>query len=198
MADQRSRRRDLFVQAASQGGFFTAAQAKDIGYSYQAQAHHVAAGNWTRIDHGLFRLTDWTPEPDDDLRRWTLWSRGVAVVSHQSALAVHGIGEFESSRIHLTVPASFRKTNPVLALHRGALANDEIEEHRGFATTTVLRSMLDVAALSPDAEQLAAAIDEALAEGRLTRRMLRAAAESIDPLAALHVERALTLNDGAQ
>ena len=46
----------LFDVAADQGGYFTAAQARDVGYSYQAQAHHVAAGNWLRIDRGIFRL----------------------------------------------------------------------------------------------------------------------------------------------
>ena len=44
--DRRELRRRLFNLAAGQGGYFTAAQAKAIGYSYQAQAHHVGAGNW--------------------------------------------------------------------------------------------------------------------------------------------------------
>ncbi|MGH3850356.1 MAG: type IV toxin-antitoxin system AbiEi family antitoxin domain-containing protein [Pseudonocardiaceae bacterium] len=54
--DRRDLRRRLFAQASEQAGYFTAAQAKAIGYSYQAQAHHVGAGNWLRIDRGLFRL----------------------------------------------------------------------------------------------------------------------------------------------
>src|SRR3954468_5185764 len=103
-SDRRDLRRRLFTVAAEQGGYFTAAQAKDVGYSYQAQAHHVAAGNWYRIDRGLFRLAEWVPELHDDLIRWTLWSKSRAVVSHQTALTVHGLGELESPRIHLTVP----------------------------------------------------------------------------------------------
>src|SRR3954447_8116431 len=106
-ADRRDLRRRLFALAASQGGYFTAAEAKATGYSYQAQAHHVAAGNWLRIDRGLFRLTEWVPDIHDDLARWTLWSGGRGVVSHESATVVHGLGEFESSRVHLTVPSEF-------------------------------------------------------------------------------------------
>jgi hypothetical protein len=35
-ADRRDLRRQLFALAATQGGYFTAAQARQIGYSYQA------------------------------------------------------------------------------------------------------------------------------------------------------------------
>ena len=66
----------LFALASEQAGYFTAAQAKEVGYSYQAQAHHVAAGNWLRIERGLFRLAEWIPDVHDDLVRWSLWSRG--------------------------------------------------------------------------------------------------------------------------
>src|SRR5664279_4751118 len=101
--DRRDLRRRLFRVAAEQAGYFSAAQAKAIGYSYQAQAHHVGAGNWLRVDRGLFRLTEWVADVHDDLARWALWSKGRAVASHETALAVHGIGEFESARVHLTV-----------------------------------------------------------------------------------------------
>src|ERR1700675_2942833 len=103
----RALRRKLFDLAADQSGYFTASQAKEIGYSYQAQAHHVHSGNWRRIDRALFRLSEWIPGTHDDLARWTLWSRTQAVVSHESALSVHGVGEFESARVHLTVPPAF-------------------------------------------------------------------------------------------
>ena len=44
--DRRERRQRLFHDtAADQRGYFTAAQARHVGYSYQAQAHHVDAGN---------------------------------------------------------------------------------------------------------------------------------------------------------
>ena len=43
---------------------------------------------------------------------------GLGVVSHESALGVHQIGEFEAARVHLTVPPSFTMTDPALAIHR--------------------------------------------------------------------------------
>ena len=190
-ADRRDLRRRLFHLAAEQGGYFSAAQAKAVGYSYQAQAHHVASGNWLRIDRGLFRLSEWIPELHDDLIRWTLWSRGRAVVSHESALAFHGIGELESPKVHLTVPPGFSLRDDAVILHVADLSAEDIVEHAGFRTTTVLRSLVDVASGSIDEDQLSRAIQQARDAGLLTVRQLRARAEAVDLRAALHIERAL-------
>lgn len=189
--DRRDLRRRLFLLAAEQAGYFTAAQARTIGYSYQAQAHHVGAGNWFRISRGLFRLAEWVPDVHDDLVRWTLWSGGRGVVSHETAMAVHGFGEFESPRVHLTVPHGFRRRDTALALHHHELPDSDVEQRPGFRLTTPLRSILDVAGGAPDTDQLARAITEALDRGFATRCGLRVRAEAVDVRAALHVERAL-------
>jgi predicted transcriptional regulator of viral defense system len=188
--DRRDLRRRLFALAAGQGGHFTAGQAKKAGYSYQAQAHHVAAGNWLRIDRGLFRLAEWIPDRYDDLIRWTLWSKQRAVVSRESALAVHGVGEFEAARPHLTVPPGFSMRDPAVILHRADLPDEDIEAYTGFSVTTVVRSLVDIANIA-DEDQLARAIEDARDAGLLTIRQLRARAEVIDARSALHVERAI-------
>ncbi|MBA2280182.1 MAG: hypothetical protein H0W25_02970 [Acidimicrobiia bacterium] len=189
--DRRDLRRRLFHLAADQGGYFTAAQARAIGYSYQAQAHHVGAGNWLRIDRGLFRLAEWVPELHDDLIRWTLWSRERAVVSHESALGVHSIGELESPRVHLTVPPGFSMRDPAVTLHHGDLVESDVEQRTGFRVTTLVRTVIDIAALSADDDQLGRVIQQARETGLLTIRQLRARAEAVDVRAALHIERAL-------
>src|ERR1019366_8147120 len=167
------------------------AQAKQLGYSYQAQAHHVGAGNWIRIDRGLFRLAEWIPDLHDDLIRWTLWSRGRAVVSHETALSVHGISELESARVHLTVPPRFSMDDPALTLHRADLPDEDVVQGAGFSVTSIARSLTDVAALAADEDQLARAIQEAIEAGKVTVRQLRSRAEAIDPRAALRIERAM-------
>jgi predicted transcriptional regulator of viral defense system len=190
-SDRRDLRRRLFTLASQQGGYFTAAQAKSTGYSYQAQAHHVSAGNWHRIDRGLFRLAEWVPELHDDLIRWTLWSKDRAVVSHETALAVHGIGELESPRIHLTVPPGYSMRDEAVILHHADLPVDDIIEQAGFRSTTVLRSLIDIAAAGVDEDQLARAIQEGREGGLLTLRSLRIRAEAVDLRAALRIERAI-------
>lgn len=189
--DRRDLRRRLFNLAAEQAGYFTAAQARKLGYSYQAQAHHAKAGNWLRIDRGLFRLAEWIPDVNDDLARWTLWSGGRGVVSHETALAAHGIGEFESPKVHLTVPPGFRKRDEALKLHHAELPEEDVLQRVGFRVTTPIRSIIDVAALSPDEDQLARSIEDARESGLLTIRSLRNRSEILDPRAALNIERAI-------
>jgi predicted transcriptional regulator of viral defense system len=189
--DRRDLRRRLFALAADQAGYFSAAQAKSLGYSYPAQAHHVRASNWVRIDRGIFRLADWVPDVHDELARWSLWSKGRAVVSHESALSVYGVGEFESPRIHLTVPTGFRMRDDALVLHHADLSEDDIVARPGFRLTTLTRSLVDVAANYADEDQLGRAIREALDLGTITQRQLRSRSEAVDPTAALRIERAL-------
>lgn len=189
--DRRDLRRRLFTLASGQAGYFTAAQAKEVGYSYQAQAHHVGAGNWLRIDRGLFRLTEWIPDISDELVRWSLWAGGRGVVSHESALAVHGLGEFESARVHLTVPDDFTKRDNAVVLHRCELEPNEIQDRGGFRVTTPARTLIDLAATAPDEDQLARAIADAQSRGLVSLRSLCARAEEVDPRAALYLERAI-------
>jgi predicted transcriptional regulator of viral defense system len=152
---------------------------------------NLHAGNWIRVDRGIFRLADWVPGAHDELARWFLWSKERGVVSHATALGVHDVGEFESPRMHLTVPRGFRMQDDALFIHRSELPDEDIETRPGFRLTTLARSLIDVAAADADEDQLARAVDEALSRGTITRRQLRARAEAVDPLAALRIERAL-------
>lgn len=192
-ANRRDLQRRLFSVASAQGGYFTAAQAREAGYSYQAQAYHVRVGNWSRIDRGLLRLTPWGFHVHDDLIRWTLWSKGRAVISHETALEVHQIGELEALRVHLTVPHGFSKRDSAVVLHPACLAASEVVQRTGFKVTSAARSLIDVAG-SADQDQLARAIQDGRDRGLFTVRQLRGHAESTDLKAALLIERALHLS----
>jgi predicted transcriptional regulator of viral defense system len=189
--DRQDLRRRLVALAATQSGYFTAAEARKVGYSYPNQKFHVDRGNWVRVDRGIFRIPEWPAGPNDDLVRWSLWALGQGVVSHQTALLVHGIGEFDPSRVHLTVPARFSKSHPAVVLHRGTLGEGDIEERTGFRVTAALCSLVDVAAAGADLDQLASAITEAREAGIVTPRRLRERAEEIDVRGALRLEQAL-------
>jgi predicted transcriptional regulator of viral defense system len=185
------RRRDLYRLASGQGGYFTAAQARELGYSYQAQAHHVRAGNWERVDRGLFRLPELPVDRHDDLIRASLWSRSRGVVSHESAAAVHELAEIDPLRVHLTVPRTFASASDAIVIHRDQLPATDVEDGAGFRVTTPLRTLVDLGRSGTDVDQLGRAITDGLDRHLVTLRALRRRAEEIDPAAALAVERAL-------
>jgi predicted transcriptional regulator of viral defense system len=161
-----------------QGGFFTAKQARLVGYDYTHLEYHVSTGAFERVEHGLYRLTDMPLAENEDLVRLSLWSRNradepQAVVSHESALVLHELSELLPEAVHLTVPPGFRKERPQgCVLHRAALSYAEVEERVGFRVTTPLRTLLDVAAGATSQEQVEKAVTEALGRGLLRRNKL--------------------------
>ncbi len=193
-ADRQDLRRQLAALATGQSGYFTAAQALSVGYSYPAQKFHADRGNWLRVDRGLFRLPEWPVGEHDDLVRWSLWSRERAVVSHETALAVHDLGDANPAAVHLTVPANFRSRAPAgIRLHRAELPVGDIWLREGFRITTLLRTLLDVAAGTLDLDQLVDAVRHGCERTPTTRSGLLARAEELGPRAALRIERALRL-----
>jgi predicted transcriptional regulator of viral defense system len=174
--DPRETERRLLVIASSQGGYFIARQALSVGYSYRQQHFHRERGNWLAIDHGLFRLRDYPDSPHEDLIRWSMWSRDQrgnvkAVVSHESALHFHDLGETMPAKLHLTVPNNFRKQTPnACVLHYDDLPEEDIESREGFLVTTPARTIKDVAEGDLSPEYLAKALHDALDRGVVRRK----------------------------
>ena len=186
-------RRELSALALRQAGYFTGEQARDVGYTHQAQRYHVERGNWTQVGRALFRLPDWPEREEDVYVRWRLWSRRLGVVSHQSALSVYRLGDVNPNLVHLTVPPGFRARDPAVALHRGAPPPDDVTEREaGYVITTPERSLLDAAAAELTQEQVDAAVADAVDEGLVVPRRLRERSDRFGELAALRVERALS------
>ena len=194
LTDPRGTRDALWRLGAGQRGYFTAAQAREAGYSYQAQHFHVQRGNWLRVDRGIFRFREYSDLPseeNDHLVRWFLWSRGRAVVSHTTALAVHDLGLANPAHIHLSVPPGFRQHDPAIILHRSVLEDRDIEQHAGFLVTTPIRAIAEAGADGGDQAAIDSAVADLLNRGMATSRQLLQAAEDFGSRAELAIERAL-------
>lgn len=170
----------LYAVAVAQGGYFTAKQAAAAGYKYPHLIYHLKADNFERIGHGLYRLPTVPSDEHDDLIRLTLWSRGrddepQATVSHVSAMFLHQLSEVLPGKIHLTVPLSFRKPPPRGCLLRKArLTAADVERRQGFAVTTPLRTLIDVAR-DPGItdEQMDRAVRDAIRRGLVRESVLK-------------------------
>ena len=179
--DPKETERALIEIASAQGGYFTAAQALSVGYSYRQQHFHKSRGNWQYIDYGVYRFPNYPESEHEDLVRWSFWSRNrrgefQATVSHDTALALHDLGDVMPGKVHLTVPPGFRKKAPGgCVLHIASLASHDIEHRRGFNATTPLRTLLDTAdsPLSPDL--LEGAVRDALRRGVVRKEQLLSA-----------------------
>ncbi|MFG0242217.1 MAG: type IV toxin-antitoxin system AbiEi family antitoxin domain-containing protein [Phycisphaerales bacterium JB054] len=175
--DAKAALRALTEVAASQGGYFTARQAEETGYDAPHLSYHLAAGNFERVGHGLYRIPTLPLSEHDDLVRLWLWSRGRddrprAVVSHQTALALHDLADFIPTTIHLTVPPGFRKQPPEgCVLHKVRLESGETQPFDALPVTTPLRTLRDLAdGASLPAEQFESAVAVAVQRGLIRQR----------------------------
>jgi predicted transcriptional regulator of viral defense system len=161
----------LFEIAEGQQGYFTAKQAAEAGYQLGSQAHHVKSGNWVRVERGIYRLARFPQSAEEQLVIYALWSRNRAgepegVYSHQTALSIHELSDVNPAKLHMTVPAAFRrraKTPKILVLHRANLDVKDVEQRQGFAVTRPLRAIADVAGAESASRDI---IEQALTEGR--------------------------------
>lgn len=184
-------RRALYTLATLQGGYFTAKQAQEAGYRYPHLVYHSQSGNFERVGQGLYRLPEIPPAEQDDLIRVTMWSRNredvhQAVASHATALSLHGLSDLLPSRLHFTVPPTFRKRAPRrTVLHRATLSPKDVEEREGFSVTTPLRTLVDVATDGQvPREQLLRAFSDAFARGLARRSAVEATAGALSDSAA--------------
>lgn len=189
--ERQALRHALYRLAAGQAGFFTAAQALKVGYSYQAQKYHVDHGNWLRIDRGLFRIPEWPSAVNDSLVRWVLWSKHRGVVSHDSAAAAYGFGVPNPAKVHLTVPPGFRMSDPVVVLHREWLPDSDVTRLDGAAITTMVRTVLDVIASHFDEEFVESVVDDGVNTGAVSVRQVERRLDELDNDARVRAERVL-------
>lgn len=184
-------RRALYRLAAGQAGYFTAAQALDVGYSYQAQKYHVDHGNWLRVDRGIFRIPEWPATLHESLVRWVLWSKHRAVVSHDSAAAAYGLGVLNPAKVHLTVPPGFRMNDPAVVLHRRELPDTDVTWLDGAAITTEVRTVLDVIASQFDEELVESVVHDAVRTGAVSIGLLGRRIGDLDDEAKARADRVL-------
>jgi len=173
----------LYALAAAQDGHFTTAQAAEAGYSRPLLDHHVKAGRFHRIQRGIYRLRDFPSADHEDLVVAWLWSDQQGVVSHETALLLHGLSDVLPARVDVTVPASWRRRRvrvpASVRLHHTDVPSADRAWSGPVPVTTTLRTLADCVADHVQPDLVAQAVREGLRRGLFTERELRAA--GIDP-----------------
>lgn len=163
----------------SQDGYFTSRQAAEHRFSAQLLAHHVRSGRYERIRRGLYRLRDYPGSSHEEVReKWLAVGADRAVVSHESALELHGLSDVLPNTVHLLVSRSDRglKPPPRVTLHTTTetLEPTDVVTREGIRVTAPARSIVDAASAGTAPEQIEVATRQALDEGLATPRALLA------------------------
>lgn len=188
----------LFDLAATQAGYFTAAQARGLGYSPRSLVHHADAGHFERVSRGFYRLHGVPGGPHEDIvAAWLKFVPRRAVVSHDTALALYDLAPSRSQAIHLTLPRERRPRAPQTAvavkLHTTTvpLRRDEQTRRFGVQLTSPARTLVDVAAIGADPSVVVEAVDRALSTGLVSVKELQAAVKGRSGRVRDLIERAI-------
>lgn len=177
------RLQQLYELAGGQAGYFTAVQARSLGYSPRALIHHVAAGHVDRVARGFYRLVGIPVSPHEDVvAAWVRYQPRAAVVSHETALALYGLAPSRARGIHLTVPRARRLRAPqpdsATVVHTATtpLRRDEVAQRFAVHLTTPARTIVDVADAGTDPQVVMEATAHALRSGLVSSSEVHEAA----------------------
>ncbi|MCL2724826.1 MAG: type IV toxin-antitoxin system AbiEi family antitoxin domain-containing protein [Polyangiaceae bacterium] len=166
----------LFEIASGQAGYFTTQQAADAGYSTHLLRKHIHAGRVTRSRRGIYRLVHFPPSEHEELVTAWLWSEQVGVISHQTALALHGLSDVLPAHVHLTLPAAWGKRRfrvpPGVVLHHADVMPEDRAWFGAVPITNTLRTLRDCADAGFSPELLRQAARQALRRGLVARNEL--------------------------
>ncbi|NLE78924.1 MAG: hypothetical protein GX610_04960 [Rhodococcus sp.] len=177
--------------AAAQAGFFTAAQALQVGYSTEMLGTQVVRGSWIKVERDLFRAAD-APHTDfEAFAKWCTWFGTAAAVSHQSAAELHGLGHLYPRFIHFSTVMAPPSPTRELALHRRSVRAQDCEKIGPLRITTPQRTALDLAAGGISQELLDEVVADGVAIGRLDAHALHEESATCEAPVAQRIERAL-------
>jgi predicted transcriptional regulator of viral defense system len=193
------RRQRLFELAATQAGYFTAAQARALGYTTRSLVYHGTRGRFERVSRGFYRLLEFPALPHEDvIAAWVQVGRDRAVVSHDTALALYELAQTRSREIHLTVPREHRPRHLPARRHlrihttKKPLRPAEIVRRFGVQLTSPARTIADSADIGADPSVIIEATARALNSGLVTAAELRQATRDRSPRVRQLIERTAT------
>lgn len=179
----------LFETAAGQSGYITTKQAAEAGYSTHLLRKHILAGRVTRTQRGIYRLVHFPVGEHEELVTVWLWSEQAGVVSHQTALSLHGLSDVLPAQVHLTLPEAWRRRRfrvPAgVVLHHADVAPEERAWFGPVPATNASRTLSDCAKSGLSPELLRQAAQQALRRGLVTRGELADVEIALKPFGGL-------------
>lgn len=179
----------LYEIAAGQSGYVTTKQAAEAGYSTHLLRKHIHAGRVTRPQRGIYRLVHFPCGEHEELVTAWLWSEQAGVVSHQTALSLHGLSDVLPHQVHLTLPEAWHRRRlrvPAgVVLHHADVASEEWSWFGPVPATGVGRTLRDCAQSGLSPELLRQAAQQALRRGLVTRSELSDVEAALEPFGGL-------------
>ncbi len=136
----------LVAVATDHHGYVTTVQARDLGIDPTQLRLLARRGRLEHAARGVYRVPVLPRTDHDDLAFAIAWSRGRAVISHESALVLHNMSDVRPECIHLTTPRdNFPRAQGggLIRIHRREIPAGDVTIAAGLPVTTVERTLRD-------------------------------------------------------
>jgi len=155
------RSRAAWQLAARQHSVVARWQLHDLGFTDHAIAHRVKTGRLRRVHPGVYSIGSAELARGGRWRAALLWAGSDSVLSHSSSAALWKIDE-EWAVTEVTVPRQRRISSDGIRVHRTTRPPPEdVVLHAGFHVTSVVRTLIDLAARH-STKRLEAAVNAAV------------------------------------
>jgi predicted transcriptional regulator of viral defense system len=141
--------RAIVAHAVPQHAVLSLGQLTEVGMAPSSVRGRANARRLHRIYRGVYALV-----PESLLTAKGRWMAAVlacgpgAVLSHQTAAALHGLRRTDRAKVDVTVPRRSRRAHPGIDVHRSTILTDtDVTTVGGIPCTTVARTLLDLAAV---------------------------------------------------
>jgi very-short-patch-repair endonuclease len=160
-------------RAAKQWGCVTAEELERCGVSSSSIGRWLAEGRLHRLLHGVYAVGHRSPAPEQRWQAVLLGYGKQSVLTRQTSIALHGLGS-PPKTVTVAVPKQARRQRGVEPHCSMRFERDEVVIRKGLRTTSIERTLLDLAAIGDPVERLVA---EAVAKRLTSIAKLRACVE---------------------
>ncbi|GAA2837277.1 type IV toxin-antitoxin system AbiEi family antitoxin domain-containing protein [Kribbella solani] len=178
----------LELLGSGQWGLVTTAQADEAGVSKMRLSRLAEHGTVQRVRHGVYALPSAGAGPMQGVRAAWLATGSrpagdgpFAVVSGQSAAAVHGLGDLLPAQYEFTTAVRRQTTQPDIRYRKRDLPEAEVTRVGGLPVTTVARTVSDLVTAGTDFDHLAVVVRDAVTTAGVGSAAL---VQALEPAAA--------------
>jgi predicted transcriptional regulator of viral defense system len=162
----------LYQIAEDQAGYFSLAQARELGLRRNQIYRGVQRGEFEKAGWGIYRFVQFPAARFEEIHIAVLSAGQHAVVGFQTALYVYDLSDIIPDEIHLILPPTSSRRRPGIRVHTTQLNPEDATYFEGLPITTVDRTIVDCAFAHVDDEQIRTAIFQSLRGGMTTKRKL--------------------------
>jgi len=164
----------LYEIAEDNYGFVTVAEARRAGIRPQRLVEMAGRGALRREGFAVYRLDPFPAHQLDSYKKATLWPYPVeGVLSHETALDLYELGDFNPARIHVTVPGAYRirrrEVPKLYVLHHDDLDARDVTRYEGLPIVTAAKAIRECEQAHARRDLLRQALEDGKRRGLVSR-----------------------------